>query len=78
MITVCFSIANYFKTMDRRKLVAVQAVPPVPFKLSALAEGKKTEFGLPIALADERPKSMKFGLSPRTELAKFIRLLGSK
>ena len=51
--------------------------PPVPFKLSALVEGDKTEFGFPVALTDKSPKSMNFGIFLMTELANFISLLES-
>ena len=67
-----------FCTMAWRETVAVQDAPPVSFKLSDLSEGEKTGFVLPVTLTDESLKSMNFGLSLRTELAKFIRLLGSR
>ena len=79
MITVRFRLAHSFKNLARGEPVAVQAaLPPVPVNVSALVEGAKTEFGLPVALTDESPKCMNFGILLRTELAKFIRLLGSK
>ena len=77
MITVRFHLTHSFNAMVRRKPVAVQAAPLVLFKISALVEGVKTQFGLPVALMDEIPKYMKFGISPRTEITNFICLLGS-
>ena len=52
--------------------------PPVWLNLSGLVEGEKMEFGLPVALKEKSLKSMNFGLLSRTELAWFVRLLGSK
>ena len=82
MITVRFCLSHYFHcnfcTMAWRETVAVQDAPPVLLKLSDLSEGEKTGFVLPVTLTDESLKSTNFGLLPRTELAKFIRLLGSR
>ena len=43
-----------------------------------MVEEAKTEFGLPVAVKNEIPKSMNFGLSLRMKLARFTCLLRSK
>ena len=79
MITVCFCLTYSFKNMSRREPLSVQASPSPYCSISLfLVEGAETEFCLPVKLKDESPKYMRFGLSPGTKLAKFIRLLGSK
>ena len=78
MITVCCRFARSFKTVARHDPVALQFSLSVPFNEFALVERAKAMFGLSIALKDVRPKFMSFGLSPRTELVRFTRLLRSK
>ena len=51
---------------------------PVQFKDLALVEGGGAIFGIPVALKDRIPRFMNLGLSLRTVLARFTRLLGSK
>ena len=50
----------------------------VPLKLFDLVEGKKSTLSISVALTEGSLRLLNFGLSPRTEFARFTCLLESK